>query len=318
MDKFAEWMLVNMFGKYYAEIGTWKCLMEKGMSCICVSGEVLNHAISAMLMFYSMPNMEYSVKFIEVEDELCPILVRVTENNEEILYVAIKKGEECDYNAEVTGFPKCDKNVNDDKLYIKYNKDKIVSTLKKCHLRSCKTDAQKYEKLLVKLEARLINSCITMDQRGSNYGLLKNSMMLHAVRRMRIFNNNCMKRALLAIRFFLSAKGTFELLSNYVDNTELNNQQKKVVKDFVKKYKMFIRDLEHIKYSNGKSKILVSDFAEAFYKTWEIDISYMLYECIEKNGNMDTFSEMLTVCQNENVEDDQKEIIRKIEERVEQ
>ena len=316
MDKFAEWMLVNMFGKYYAEIGNWECLMEKGMSCICVSGEMLNHAISAMLMFYSMPNMEYDVKFIDIEDALCPKLVKVTGENAEIPYIGIKKDEQCDYNAGVTGFPKCEKNVIDDQLYIKYSKEKFDRALQTCDLKDCKTNEQKYEKLILKLEARLINSCQTVDQKGSNYGMLRNSMMLQTIRRMRILNNSNVKKALLAIPFFLGAKESFTLLKNYVYNAEFNDSQKRIVKDFVDKYKSFIGDL-NCRGEQNKVVISVDGFATTFYTVWKVDISHMLYECIEKNGEMTVFLNMLRKCVEENTSDDLKMLIEEIEQKVE-
>lgn len=307
MDKFAEWMLVNMFGKYYAEIGEWECLKENGKPCICVSGEMLNHAISAMLMFYSMPNMEYSVEFINVDDAICPKLVKESEDNEKISYIAIKKGEKYTYNAKTVGFQICEKEITDDRLYVVYNVKAFEEKLKRYKIKEKKIPEMQYEKLIVKIEAEIHNRCISTEKNGGNYGILKNSMMLHTLRRMRILDSKEDRNALLAIRFYMGAEDSFSLMKNYVNHTKFSEEQRKTVQEFLDCYKDFIKSL------NKNKNFSIDLFLKEFSKKWHKDISVMLSECIKKNSNKKDYEEMLEECLKENGKADVKKLTDEIE-----
>lgn len=259
MQQLVEYICMVIEEKYCVDLkGKWICTREKNLECICLSGEVLNHAISNILLFFKDVS-QYNIALKKVDNALCPVVevagkqcVSINKKDEGILNLMSIRREVC-------------KNNRDDKFYIKLK----VRKEEKC----------KYKLLLAKVEAEIENQYLN----DSSCSGRKYRLLLHTIKRMRILKNrNQLHIALMGIRCFVASAKTLDIIDTYVKSVTDANEDKKILLEFIERYIWFLKELEKC-----QDTMRVDVFAQIFEKNLCLDISLMLYEYVEENSYLE-------------------------------
>lgn len=281
MQQMVEYICMVMGERYCVDLkGKWICTKDKNLDCICLSGEILNQALSNLLLFFEVSN-DYKVVLKRIEDSICPIVVKDGKQ-----YIGIGKNEKNLFNLNSINCQPC---IRDDKFYIKPQMP--LQSLEK----------EKYKSLL-----KLAESAIQDNYRSiGNTDRKKYRFLLHIIKRVRILKNRKQVHfALLCLRCFIAPGKTVDMISNYVKDDNLPDEDKEILLTFIDRYICFLKELNS--HANNY-KISANDFAEIFMKNWTLDISWIISEY----GEEKSISDLLEVLRSSLSDNSKKTVLTK-------
>lgn len=259
MQQMVEYICMVVEEKYSVDLkGNWVCTKDKNLECICLSGEVLNQALSNLLLFFKEP-IGCKIILKRFDNIMCPV-VEIDGKQ----YIGILKNDECLLNLNSIKRDAC-KRSRDDKFYIKLT-------------------AQKMEKDAYKLLLSLLETELEYQYANeSSCSRRKYRLLLHIIKRMRIIKNRKqLHDALMCLRCFIASGKTLGILNEYVCSVTITDEDKQKILGFAGQYIKFLRDLEEY-----VGTMRVDVFAEIFEKNWNLDISLMLYDYVNENNYLD-------------------------------
>lgn len=258
MQQMVEYICMVMGERYCVDLkGKWICTKDKNLDCICLSGEILNQALSNLLLFFEVSN-EYNVVLKRIGDSICPVVFKGGEQ-----YIGIAQDEKILFNLNSINCKPC---IRDDKIYIKpqvplqsVEKEKYVSLLK-----LSESDIQDNYRII------------------GNPDRKKYRFLLHIIKKFRILNDKKQVHfALLCLRCFIAPGKTLDMISKYVKDDNLPDEDKEILLNFMDRYICFLKELKD--YANDY-KISANHFAEIFMKNWTLDIAWILSEYGEEKS----------------------------------
>lgn len=277
MQQMVEYICMVMGEKYCVDLkGKWVCTKDKNLGCICLSGEILNQALSNLLLFFEVSS-DYNVALKRIGDSICPIVFKDGEQ-----YIGIAKNEKILFDLNAINCKPC---LSDGKIYIRPQIP--VQSFKK----------EKYMSLLKLSESLLQDKYRSI----GNQDRKKYRFLMHIIKRVRILNDRRQVHfALLCLRCFIAPGKTLDMISKYVKDDNMSDED---ILNFIERYIYFLKDL---KYGARDYTISVNYFAEIFKKIWIVDISWILSEYGEEKSIL----ELLEVLRS-SVSDNLKQVVLK-------